>query len=230
MSRCLIYGLIDPRTRLIRYVGMSSSGLKRPSAHRRASQLVRRTRCVSWIKSLLAEGLDYEIVVLEEVASKTALVATEIWWIAYGRASGWPLTNLTDGGEGRIGHRASEDTRRKMSEAQRGRKHTAESKAKIAAAHTGMRHSDEAKAKNASAHKGRTASASTRAKMSAARRGKKLTPEHKAKLLATARTPEAVAKNAATRRGAKRTPESRARMSAAALRYQRERKLRVSAP
>lgn len=32
--RNLIYGLIDPRTRLIRYVGLSATGMVRPRKHR----------------------------------------------------------------------------------------------------------------------------------------------------------------------------------------------------
>jgi len=31
------------------------------------------------------------------------LSSSERWWIAYGRVCGWPLTNLTDGGEGAVG-------------------------------------------------------------------------------------------------------------------------------
>lgn len=33
MSRFLIYGLVDPRTNEVRYVGRSSSGLVRPKHH-----------------------------------------------------------------------------------------------------------------------------------------------------------------------------------------------------
>ena len=93
----LIYALIDPRTRLIRYVGLSSSGLDRPKDHR--YQSCSETYCRQWVKSLQALGLDYEITVLETVSSEEELPITERWWIAYGRACGWPLTNLTDGGE-----------------------------------------------------------------------------------------------------------------------------------
>jgi hypothetical protein len=36
--------------------------------------------------------------VLEVVAAATELAEAERWWIAFGRACGWPLTNHTDGG------------------------------------------------------------------------------------------------------------------------------------
>lgn len=114
VTKFLIYGLVDPRTKLVRYVGKSSSGLTRPRSHLCPSNLAHRTYSARWIKSLLALGLRYEIVVLE-TPHKEILSDTERWWIAYGRASGWPLTNLTDGGEGAFGthpvftphHRAS---------------------------------------------------------------------------------------------------------------------------
>ena len=92
----LIYGLIDPRTILIRYVGLSSTGLKRPRCHRRPS--CADTYCRRWVRELQRAGLDYEITILEVVDSATKLAETERWWIAFGRACGWPLTNLTEGG------------------------------------------------------------------------------------------------------------------------------------
>jgi hypothetical protein len=90
----IIYGLVDPRTLLIRYVGMSSSGLLRPKQHRKQSG----PHCGRWIKQLQRLGLDYEIVVLEVRQSAFDLPAAECWWIDYGKASRWPLTNCRPGG------------------------------------------------------------------------------------------------------------------------------------
>lgn len=53
--------------------------------------------------SLLAAGMDYEIAILEN-GTPESLSTQERWWIAFGRGCGWPLTNLTDGGEGTPGH------------------------------------------------------------------------------------------------------------------------------
>jgi hypothetical protein len=92
----LIYGLVDPRTALIRYVGMSSSGMLRPRMHRYPS--CPDTYCRRWVKSLQQEGLIYQIVVLETLKDGVTLPEAERWWIAYGRACGWPLTNLIGGG------------------------------------------------------------------------------------------------------------------------------------
>jgi len=121
MSKFLVYGLVDPRTLLVRYVGKSQSGLDRPRAHGTPATLRRnRFHCGNWLRELAALGLKYEIAVLETCSSKFELSAAECWWISYGRACGWPLTNLTDGGDGN-GRVETPDMRRRRSEAYRGR-------------------------------------------------------------------------------------------------------------
>lgn len=42
--------------------------------------------------------MDYIIVTLETVVDPAKLSEAECWWIAYGKASGWPLTNISEGG------------------------------------------------------------------------------------------------------------------------------------
>src|SRR6266498_3844316 len=78
-------------------------------------------RKVRWIRGLLAKGLMYEIEILSTVSDHDALVRAEIEWIARGRAEGWSLLNLTDGGEGAVGIAVSAETRARMSAAQRAR-------------------------------------------------------------------------------------------------------------
>lgn len=125
--RPFIYGLVDPRTLLVRYVGSSTRGLRRPRQHGEPYRLRTHNHKNAWIKSLHAFGLDYEIVILEETSSREVLPALERFWIAYGRACGWPLTNLTDGGEGTLGVERSAETRERMAAALRGKKRSRES-------------------------------------------------------------------------------------------------------
>ena len=130
----LIYGLIDPCTRLIRYVGKSCTGMRRPKKNRLLAPNSVGPYCENWIRSLLVKGLDYEVVVLDTSGDNETLSALERFWIAYGRCCHWPLTNLTDGGEGRSpGFTASAETRAKMSASRKGRKHSEVARAKMSA-------------------------------------------------------------------------------------------------
>ena len=169
-ARYLIYGLIDPRTRLVRYVGKSTNGMRRPKDHRQPSRVRLQTHVACWVRSLLAQGLDYEIVVLETCTAEAPLFDSERWWVAFGRACGWPLTNLTDGGDGSSGAKRSEANREQMRERMLGdrnpakrlevralisrnsrgikRTRSAEHNAKIAAAHAGRpKHTPESRAR-----------------------------------------------------------------------------------
>jgi hypothetical protein len=113
----LIYGLIDPRDGQLRYVGKTARGLARPYEHGRVSILRKDgTYKGNWIRQLHAEGLTYEVEVLEEHESPETLVDAEQFYIAYFRGLGCRLTNLTDGGEGVRGHRHSSATRARLSD------------------------------------------------------------------------------------------------------------------
>lgn len=124
----LIYGLVDPRDLLVHYVGKSSSGLNEPRSYaaRSAARRSSRRRVYEWVREMREDGCMFEIVVLEKITdprapstacwwtrfrNPTALSDAERWWIAYGRATGWPLTNATEGGEGTVGFRHTEEYR-----------------------------------------------------------------------------------------------------------------------
>ncbi|WP_371745812.1 NUMOD3 domain-containing DNA-binding protein [Myxococcus sp. CA033] len=221
VSRFVVYGLTDPITSEVRYIGKSSNGLRRPMAHGRPSSLASdRTRKANWIRGLRSLGLDYGIRVLEEVAERDLLCSVECFWIAQARGLGWRLTNLTDGGDGMSGHSWTPASRAKLSRSMKGRKLTQEHVAKLRFANTGRRHSDATREKLREASKGRTLSAETRAKMSLARTGKTRSPfsqEWRAKIAASLRgrrqSPAHVAAAAAGRTGSTRSPETRARIS-----------------
>jgi hypothetical protein len=92
----LIYGLIDPRTSLVFYVGQTRKGERRPMAHGGA---VSDDAKGDTIREIRAAGSEYTWTVLEKVAGDQAATdAAEVFWISYGRCSGWPLTNVARGG------------------------------------------------------------------------------------------------------------------------------------
>jgi hypothetical protein len=65
--------------------------------HTLAARKGERGLKANWIRSLRREGMNYQIVVLEET-TKDLLNEREIWWIAKYRPLG-KLTNICDGGE-----------------------------------------------------------------------------------------------------------------------------------
>lgn len=170
-SGYIIYGLTDPRSGLIRYIGKSSCGLKRPRHHGadRVLRLDTNKHKVNWIRQLMSLGLNYGVLVLDAVLDSTALSGLERHWVAHGRSNNWPLTNLTDGGEGlfnpspetraKIGrHSAARMATKKYQElaisARRGKPLSPEWRAKLSAAGMGQRRSPEARERGAAKQRG----------------------------------------------------------------------------
>lgn len=124
----LIYGLIDPRTNSLRYIGQTTQPLKVRFAHHiKPCEVKKITHKCQWIKGLLKEGLKPEIFVIEEVAAYEDLNEAEIFYMDYFRFLGFDLVNGTPGGRGAaLGNKNS-----------LGHKHSAETKAKMALASTG---------------------------------------------------------------------------------------------
>lgn len=96
MATVYIYALRDPRSDAIRYIGKTKSLRQRLEAH--AQDAKSNKGKAGWFAELAACGLTPEMVTLQVCDSDTWRDA-EIAWIAKGRAAGWPLFNITDGGE-----------------------------------------------------------------------------------------------------------------------------------
>lgn len=118
-TRHLIYALIDSTSEQIRYVGRSSSGLKRPRIHW-TRDVGRNDYCHNWVRSLTVRGIIPEILVLEEfeptIDVSDRLNDAEDFWIQYLRSIGCRLTNLRRGG---LNGTHSEETKRKIGEKSR---------------------------------------------------------------------------------------------------------------
>lgn len=112
-----IYGLCDPLTQQLRYVGKANRPDVRRYQHIESRALVHKSHKNHWIKSLQAKGSRPEMFVIEEV-SKDGWQEAEQFWIAYFKSIGADLTNSTLGGEGDCGPEAH----KKQADAIRGRK------------------------------------------------------------------------------------------------------------
>lgn len=100
-NKHLIYGLIDPITDELRYIGRSSSGLNRPRQHLAPCNFETQiSYCHNWVKSLIKQGIRPQIIVIEEFLDASGLNDAEQFWISYFKGLGSRLTNLTDGGFG----------------------------------------------------------------------------------------------------------------------------------
>lgn len=183
MEKYLIYALLDPRTKCIRYVGKSSSGLQRPKAHGYPSRVsTSRTHRGNWIRSLLEQGLMYEIVILETLSSGDLLEEAERRWIAQCRNDGCNLTNATDGGEGAPGRKCADETRKKIGAANAARLNTPEARAKGAASRKGKKLSPERAEKLAESNRGRKRSPEFSRRLSERRKGKRASDAQREKM------------------------------------------------
>lgn len=148
-----IYVLIDPETFEARYIGKSIGPAARLTNHMNETKPCHRT---NWLQKLKRQGMIPFIGILEEVEDCYSWETAEKWWIAYGKASGWPLTNGTEGGDGVSG--LSPESRAKMLKTWTGRKHKPETIAKLCIA-----------------RRLRKISQATRKKMSQSQKGRKIT-------------------------------------------------------
>lgn len=193
-----IYALIDPRTREPRYVGKTNVSMRiRFTAHMRDR---RPSRKLNWLMSLKSDGVYPEIEVLEDLGGnspKEEWQEAERFWISYLMSIGARLTNLTIGGEGLHGLLFTEEHKRKIGDAHRGRKRSAETLARMAESRKGIpidhllryskgqigkKLSPEHRAKIAAAGVGRRHSAETKARMSAAAIIRTSSPEVRANM------------------------------------------------
>lgn len=183
-----IYGLVDPVSNKIRYVGKSIDPEARLEQHIKDQSHIYKTH---WIRSLLGRGLAPTCTILEIVKPGNDWEASERYWIGKGYEEGWPLTNFTSGGEGL--RDPSPEVRTKMSAAKKGKKLSEEHKYKIGAASKnrteeyrlkmskvmrgkrgclGYKHSEETRRRMSKAKMGHSVSKETRDKISKIHKGK----------------------------------------------------------
>ncbi len=225
-----IYILIDPRDEEIRYVGLTTQGIKK----RLKQHLIEKRHhghYTHWMGKLRRLGLSPRIEVVQEVPREWVAQA-EVYWISHFRDRGCRLVNGTDGGEGTFGWKPTEETKDKIrqksllkmqdparreavSKVHKGKKISVEHRALLSAATTkrwvewranGSYTRPETRAKLSAIATGRPKSDETRRRLSVAIRGHPKNPSHKANLAAHLKR---------YWKANPLTPEQRERMSAA---------------
>jgi len=140
-----IYVLKDPETQEVRYVGKTVYLKTRYNQHIYIKKLKQRklTHLSNWIIKLDNKGLKPIMEVIEET-EKDNWAELEKKWISYYSN----LTNSTSGGEGILGFKHSEETKKIMSENKKGKCTTSDyQRAILSKVHTGRIFSLESKQK-----------------------------------------------------------------------------------
>lgn len=175
-----IYALIDPRTNEIRYVGKTKYPLVvRLQQHINAKK--QRRHVYYWLRVLWKNNRVPTIRLLEEVED-TQWQEAEQRWIAKIKTEGAQLTNHTIGGDGLSGYVMSEEHRRKIGIAHKGRIISQEQRTRISRSVKALFEKREYK-ERVIFHL-RNKSPTTINKIRASNTGKIFSEEHKAKLSA----------------------------------------------
>lgn len=145
-----IYGLIDPVSGGLRYIGKSIRPAQRLANHMNEQSNCHRSH---WLQSLKRQGLKPELIIIETIHGEWPWQESERFWIKRARELGCLLTNNTSGGDG-----VSDlplETRERMRQTWLGRKHKPETIEKLRQASSQHRHSKETRQKMSRAHSGR---------------------------------------------------------------------------
>lgn len=89
-----VYGLQDPETSEIRYVGQTTNRLGQRLAEHCGPDLRKKTLKTAWVRALLERGKEPEILLLEEVqGTRQDAYQAETAWIRRLRGQGHRLLN-----------------------------------------------------------------------------------------------------------------------------------------
>jgi len=117
-----IYGLIDPTTNQLRYVGKSISPYIRLRKH-----ISERNKHDSykdrWVRKLIMNGVRPELLIID-IVCKHDWEFWEKFYISYFRGLGFKLTNSTEGGDqppSTIGRKHTKESKQKMSDSKKGK-------------------------------------------------------------------------------------------------------------
>jgi hypothetical protein len=173
---CVYFLSAKSSPEVIRYVGRSrhDSPGERYTSHLYHATHGSNLHVHNWMRKTLAND-EVVLTCAESGISYEESGVKEMHYIKVFRSRGYDLTNLTDGGEGTVGHKLTDQQKARVSEVHFGAKRSEETRKKISQSNKGK-----------SRGKGVPKSEEHRRKMTEGRKGKllgvPLSEEHKAKL------------------------------------------------
>lgn len=122
LNQIYIYGLCDPRTKELKYIGLSTCGFKRMFGHYKdctsKNKQGRFSLVKNWIKSLKHQKMIFEPIYLEYFETDGPHVdEAEMFWISYFKMIGANLLNHDNGGRVNYLRFTSYENKRKLSNA-----------------------------------------------------------------------------------------------------------------
>ena len=167
---CGIYCYIDKKDDSIVYVGKDSHIDKniRHKTHYQSCQYNKQP--INRVLQNNPNRYTYQVLAWN-VTDQDTLNALETQYITHLK----PKFNFTNGGDGMLGYKHSEETKQKIRQSNKGRKHSEEAKQKMSINHTkcwlGRHHTKESKQKMSQTHKGKKFSIEHRKKLSQSKQG-----------------------------------------------------------
>ena len=159
----IIYGLKEKVSDEIRYIGLTTKTInERFKRHLRDNKIDYKN---NWIKKIGKENIEF-IIIEDSITCKKLLCEREIFYINKYKNEGHRLTNLTNGGEGFLNTKLSEEHRRNIS-----KNHADVSGEKNPM--YGRKHTEEVKQLSRELNTGKVASIETRLKLSEKTKGEK---------------------------------------------------------
>lgn len=117
-NNTFIYGLIDPRTQEIKYIGKTVQGIERLRQHFYSSgnrKYEGNTKKINWCKKLKSLGLIFDVIYLEYIENDYDLNEAESFYIQYFKSLGAELLNHTNGGEESFKRKYTEEEKKQIS-------------------------------------------------------------------------------------------------------------------
>ena len=112
MIKVIVYTLEDPRDGLVKYIGVTKNPKKRLWQHLHENENNKKCAWIKKLKSLELVPIFRELDITDECNYHWV----ERYWICQFKSWGFELKNMTDGGDGTLGSKQSEETKNKIRE------------------------------------------------------------------------------------------------------------------